>query len=222
VAHRHLKAGLGRKPSHLGLPGPHPVAVGPARIAQTSSRSALGYSARPACCHQRRSVATANAAVSWSVPTLTQPALAPLRTILSSQCCSMTWQPSGGPQSSFIRPGTAGSAAPHGSHERATHEVHDPSTLVRWMSPKARRVSTAKRPALSGRRSKWLHPGHVSGPFDGLAHELGAMACSWCVSCPQDAPAGRRRKTSTVSLAARAPAFSRYVLDVRFDGDRCS
>src|SRR4029450_7775682 len=32
VAHRHLKAGLGRKPGQLSLPGADPIAVGPARI----------------------------------------------------------------------------------------------------------------------------------------------------------------------------------------------
>ena len=35
-----------------------------------------GHRARPLCSHQRRMVATAKAAVSWSIPTLTQPALA--------------------------------------------------------------------------------------------------------------------------------------------------
>ena len=49
----------------------------PPASAVTSSRVAVGYSICPACCHQRRSVATAKAAVSWSVPTQAQPALAP-------------------------------------------------------------------------------------------------------------------------------------------------
>ena len=38
---------------------------------------ASGYFGAPICCHQRRTVATANSAVSWSVPTLTHPSLAP-------------------------------------------------------------------------------------------------------------------------------------------------
>jgi hypothetical protein len=49
----------------------------PPASAQTRSWVGVGSSTRPACGHQRRSVDTANAAVSWSVPTDTQPALAP-------------------------------------------------------------------------------------------------------------------------------------------------
>jgi hypothetical protein len=48
----------------------------PPASAVTSSRRAAGYSLLPAAFHQRRMDSTANAAVSWSVPTLTHPALA--------------------------------------------------------------------------------------------------------------------------------------------------
>jgi hypothetical protein len=48
----------------------------PPASAVISSRRARGYSLLPAAFHQRRIDSTANAAVSWSVPTFTQPAFA--------------------------------------------------------------------------------------------------------------------------------------------------
>src|ERR1035437_3763970 len=45
----------------------------PPPSAQTGSRCGAGYRTRPTVSHQVRKVATANADVSWSVPTLTQP-----------------------------------------------------------------------------------------------------------------------------------------------------
>jgi hypothetical protein len=44
----------------------------PPASAVISSRLALGESGLPIVCHQRRMLSTAKAAVSWSVPTLTQ------------------------------------------------------------------------------------------------------------------------------------------------------
>src|ERR1019366_6825314 len=48
----------------------------PPPSAQISNRVASGQAGWPAVCHQVRIVWTANAAVSWSVPTLTHPASA--------------------------------------------------------------------------------------------------------------------------------------------------
>jgi hypothetical protein len=48
----------------------------PPASAVISSRPAVGQAARPAAFHQRRIDSTANTAVSWSVPTLTQPVFA--------------------------------------------------------------------------------------------------------------------------------------------------
>ena len=48
----------------------------PPPSAVISSRRAAGQAAWPALAHQPRIVATANAAVSWSVPTFTHPAFA--------------------------------------------------------------------------------------------------------------------------------------------------
>ena len=47
----------------------------PPPSAQISSREAFGCRGFPTCCHQVAMVFTANAAVSWSVPTETQPVL---------------------------------------------------------------------------------------------------------------------------------------------------
>src|SRR5712691_3755258 len=48
----------------------------PPASAVTSSRRAPGYRSLPRVSHQQRIDSTANAAVSWSVPTFTNPALA--------------------------------------------------------------------------------------------------------------------------------------------------
>src|SRR5262249_44338622 len=48
----------------------------PPPSAVTNNSVACGYNGYPIFCHQRRIVATAKSAVSWSVPTLTQPAFA--------------------------------------------------------------------------------------------------------------------------------------------------
>ena len=68
-----VSAGQVRQP---GLPGPGPVAVGPAGVGGDQQPPRAGVVFRPRPCHQRRIDSTANAAVSRSVPTLTQPALA--------------------------------------------------------------------------------------------------------------------------------------------------
>src|SRR5680860_777031 len=54
------------------------VPLEPPPSAVISSRSAWGEAAAPSWSHQLRSVATANAAVSWSEPTDTQPLFAPV------------------------------------------------------------------------------------------------------------------------------------------------
>src|SRR4030065_688848 len=46
----------------------------PPESAVITSVRARGYARRPIVRHQRRMLLTANAAVSWSIPTLTQPA----------------------------------------------------------------------------------------------------------------------------------------------------
>jgi len=48
----------------------------PPPSAQINNRSASGYRPLPMVSHQRRSVRTSNAEVSWSVPTDTHPAFA--------------------------------------------------------------------------------------------------------------------------------------------------
>jgi hypothetical protein len=47
----------------------------PPPSAVTSNFVACGYTWRPMFCHHRRNVSTANSAVSWSMPTPTQPVL---------------------------------------------------------------------------------------------------------------------------------------------------
>ena len=47
----------------------------PPPSAVISNLDASGKAWTPTACHQRRIVSTANAAVSWSVPTLTQPVI---------------------------------------------------------------------------------------------------------------------------------------------------
>src|SRR5229473_2778653 len=49
----------------------------PPLSAVIKSRRASGYASRPIMLHHRRMLSTANADVSWSVPTLTQPAFCP-------------------------------------------------------------------------------------------------------------------------------------------------
>ena len=49
----------------------------PPPSALISSRLAVGYCSCPTSVHQRRMLSTAKAAVSWSMPTFTQPALRP-------------------------------------------------------------------------------------------------------------------------------------------------
>ena len=65
------------KRRQLGLPEPVAVAVGAARVRGDQQPGARRDSRpRPRACHQRRIEATANAEVSWSTPTFTQPASA--------------------------------------------------------------------------------------------------------------------------------------------------
>ena len=52
------------------------VAVGAARVGGDQQPVGVRVAAAPTACHQRRMVATAKAAVSWSAPTVTQPASA--------------------------------------------------------------------------------------------------------------------------------------------------
>src|ERR1035437_807456 len=49
----------------------------PPESAVMNNRAAWGYAPAPTVFHHERKVLTANAAVSWSTPTLTQPVLAP-------------------------------------------------------------------------------------------------------------------------------------------------
>ena len=61
------------------LPEPQPRAVAAAAVGRDEQVAALwDTSLRPSARHQPRMEATANAPVSWSVPTLTKPALRPM------------------------------------------------------------------------------------------------------------------------------------------------
>lgn len=65
----------GGEPGEFGFPGAGAVAMGAARVGG-DQRPAVGQAVRPALLHQQRMDSTAYAAVSWSVPTVTQPVFA--------------------------------------------------------------------------------------------------------------------------------------------------
>ena len=71
-----VQARLGRERRQLGFPEPVAVAVGAARVGGDQQPGRTRIVDDPRACHQRRIEATANAEVSWSTPTLTQPASA--------------------------------------------------------------------------------------------------------------------------------------------------
>ena len=61
----------------LQLPEPQALAIAAAAVRRDQQVRALGYSRRPSARHHPRMDATANAPVSWSVPTFTKPVLRP-------------------------------------------------------------------------------------------------------------------------------------------------
>src|SRR5262252_6697786 len=77
MAYRYMQPRLIGEPLQLCLPQPRTGTLLPPPSAVMSSSLARGYMAAPIWRHHARIVATANAAVSWSTPTLTHPRLAP-------------------------------------------------------------------------------------------------------------------------------------------------
>ena len=78
VADGDLQSGLGGQGGEFGLPQAGAVSVGAAAVGGDQQPARVGGATLPTAAHQERIVLTANAAVSWSVPTLTQPASAPM------------------------------------------------------------------------------------------------------------------------------------------------
>ena len=75
MAYRDCQSDLAGQFPEAGLPGLGPVAVGPARVGGDQQGAGAGIMRLRRPFHQRRKVSTANTAVSWSIPTLTQPVL---------------------------------------------------------------------------------------------------------------------------------------------------
>ena len=76
MAHLDLQAEFIGQPLQLQPPQAHPVAVAAAAVGSDEQPLGSGVHRLPISSHQRRMLCTANSAVSWSIPTLTQPMFA--------------------------------------------------------------------------------------------------------------------------------------------------